>query len=402
MSSTHVFHLTYNNNNKRTEDGPVRVQPKKIELPETIQGVSASSFHFLGSMLYVGESSGAQNKVHVLRLRPGKSRENDGRMDVDEEHGKRTSRKQTISLPGSSRAQNNNNSGSVSLSIGSIHANDKFLVTVCHERENAIHIFQRAGKQEPYEHFWTLPSLGGGTDSRPAAVTLLDGNKLAVATYRSHLYLFDIETKSLNKWSEHYGFPLKERKWTEDSLCGRGYPTRLIPLPNDRLIIASFGNFCVIDLTKPIPRRCRFVPKRPAWKTRRKYKAIVHDDDDDEDDQDDRDEENDDHWLRPRVTKVVEDEYSHNDADDDDAAEANNTNANTPTASTISTKSVAVPREVHDQELASRSCTICSHYKNILYTNVLGPKEIIVIEQPWLEIAEMLPAALKRKIYGAE
>ena len=153
-------------------------------------------------------------------------------------------------------------------------------------------------------------------------------------------------------------------------------------LRNALLVQASFGTFCVIDLTKPMPRRCRTVPKRPVWKNkkRRKHKAIVHDNDDDEDNDDN---DNDDHWLVPRVTKVVEDEY-----DDDDATK---------------TKSlVKVPHKIHDQELAARSCTICSHYKNILYTNFLGPKEMVVIEQPWVDIAETLPAALQRKIYGAD
>jgi len=393
MTSTYVFQLIYSAG-KGIDDGPVRLKPRKLELPKMIQNVSATSFHFVGTTLYVGVSSGAR-QVHVLRLRPNKHKENDDEMDVGEDGEKRSTCKQTISLPESQPS----NIGAVALPIQSIHANEEFLVTVRHERENAVHIFKRTDKHARYEHFWTLPNLGGGTDARPAAVTLLDGNKLAVATYRSQLYLFDIETRSLNKWSEQYGFPLKDRKWSEDSLCGRGYPVRLIPLPNDRLIMASFGSFCVIDLTKPIPRRCRFVPKRPAWKIRRKYKAVVHDDADDHE----QDEENDDHWLRPRVTKVVEDEYSHHDpdAEDDDETEANALAITSPFRS-ASTKAVAIPHEVQDEELASRSCTICSHYKNILYTNVLGPKEMIVIEQPWLEIAETFPAALQRKIYGAE
>ena len=158
---------------------------------------------------------------------------------------------------------------------------------------------------------------------------------------------------------------------------------------------ASFGTFCVIDLSKPIPRRCRTVPKRPVWQNRRKYKPIVHDDDDEDD--------NDDHWLEPRVTKVVEDEYSHNDADgdaeDDDATETKHS-PTSPSKSTL--KIIPVPNDIPDEELVARSCTICSHYKNMLYTDFLGPKEMIVVEQPWLEVAETFPAALQRRIYGAD
>ena len=118
-------------------------------------------------------------------------------------------------------------------------------MTSSHARENAIHIFRRRTSKASYEHFWTLPNLGGGADARPAAVALLDKKRLAVATYRSHLYLLDIETRSLNKWSEQYGFPIREKKWTEDSLCGRGYPLRLMPQQNGRLVMVRIHSFSI-------------------------------------------------------------------------------------------------------------------------------------------------------------
>ncbi|VEU40989.1 unnamed protein product [Pseudo-nitzschia multistriata] len=390
MSSTYVFYIDY----IASAESPRRIRPRMIELPEEIRNVSATTFLFVGATLYVGDSSRDQ-KVYVARLRPGKTKgEDEDQMGIDVDDSKKKSLQETIILPTSCQTS----SGQIALPIQSIHANDEFLVTLSHAQENAIHIFRRKTKNRPFEHFWTLPSLGGGTDARPAAVTLLDGNKLAVATYRSHLYLFDIETKSLNEWSEKYGFPLKDSKWTEDALCDRGYPVRLIPRQNGRLVLVSFGTFCVIDLTKPMPQRCRTVPKRPVWRTRKKYKAVVHDDGEDHDNVED----NDDHWLDSRVTKVVEDEYSHNDldAEDDDATEAKNSQASASRSS--DTKSIKVPNEIHDEELAARSCTICSHYKNILYANFLGAKEMIVVEQPWLDIVETFPAALQRKIYGAD
>jgi len=305
---------------------------------------------------------------------------------------------------------NNNNESEIELPIQSIHASDdgKFMVTMSHTRENAIHIFYRKDHKAHYEHYWTLPSLGGSSNgnddsSRPAAIAIVDGNKLAVATYRSHIYLFNIESKSLNEWSEQHGFPIKDNKWTDDLLCDKGYPLRLIPIKDqkDRLIMTSFGTFCVIDISKPMPRQCRNIPRKPAWKKRRKHKPIVHQDDDD-------DEEDDDHndkkvWLERRITKVVEDEYSHGDAD-----------APPPVSpfkkrSTSSSLTVAngnthspTPNEVSDEEIATKNCTICSHYKNMLYTDFLGPKEMVVVEQPWLDVAETFQAALQRRIYGAD
>jgi len=159
--------------------------------------------------------------------------------------------------------------------------------------------------------------------------------------------------------------------------------------------MTSFGTFCIVDLSKPMPRRCRNVPRRPAWKNRRKHKPIVHQDDDDDDEDDDDDDHNEKKlWLEPRISKVVEDEYSPDDPNAPPSVIA-------AAANTI-TKLSTTPNEVSDDEIATRNCTICSHYKNMLYTDFLGPKEMVVVEQPWLDVAETFPAALERRIYGAD
>lgn len=387
-SSTYVFHLKYAEGKTNDEDS-LRLQPTKVELPEGLKDVSATTFLFTNDELYIGDSSGHQ-KVHIMRLPEENNEDNKNHMDVEGVgDGDTQLSMQTVSLP---ESQQSNFAEEILLPIESIHADGEFMVTSSHARENAIHVFRRRSNNASYEHFWTLPSLGGGSDARPAAVTLIDGKRLAVATYRSHLYLLDIETRSLNEWSEQYGFPIREKKWTEDSLCGRGYPLRLMPQQNGRLVMASFGTFCIIDLNETMPRRCRTVPRRPAWKNRRKFKPIVHNDGGDD---------NDDHWLEPRVNTVVEDEYSHNDpdADDDEATETNHTLAS-PTKS--SSNIIPISQAIPDEELVSRNCTICSHYKNMLYLDFLGPKEVIIVEQPWSEIAETFPAALQRRIYGAD
>lgn len=145
---------------------------------------------------------------------------------------------------------------------------------------------------------------------------------------------------------------------------------------------ASFGTFCVIDFSKPIPRQCRYVPRRRAWKNRRKYKPIVHEVEDDPDDNTaEVEDEEKKIWLESRVSKPAEDEYS-----------------------TELMSNTATPNAVSDEDIAAdrRSCTVCSHYKNMLYTEFLGPKEMIVVEQPWLDVVETFPAALQRRIYGAD
>lgn len=380
-SSTYVFCLKITAG-ETNENKSVQLQPVKLQLPERIENVSASTFLFTSNELYIGDSSGSP-KVHVLCLPSQKNDEgDDNSMDMNEEDVV-TLDVQTVSLPDVQQLQD------IMLPIQSIHADGEFMVTSCHARENATHIFRRRNSKASFEHFWTLPSLGGDAGDRPAAVTLLDKKRLAVATYRSHLYVLDIETRSLNKWSEQYGFPIRKKKWTVDSLCGRGYPLRLLPQQNDRLIMTSFGSFCIIDLNKPMPRHCRAVPKRPVCKNRRKCKPIVHDDSDDDED----------HWLEPRVTTVVEDEYSSDD-DEDDASEETN-HARTLLSNSSSNKTT-VSQEITDAETSSQNCTICSHYKDMLYTDFLGPREMIIVEQPWSKIAETFPAALQRRIYGAD
>ena len=229
-SSTYLFSLQFVTSKTNDETS---LKPEKVELPRALQKVSATAFHFTDDELYIGDSSGNQ-KVHILRLPSTKTVNNDeNQMDTDEDDAADFSL-QTVSLP---EYEKSSIDEEIVLPISSIHTDGEFMVISSHAREHSVHIFRRSSSTASFEHFWTLPSLGGGADARPAAVTLIDGKKLAVATYRSHLYLLDIETRSLNQWSEQYGFPIREKKWTEDLLCGRGYPLRLIPQENGRLIM---------------------------------------------------------------------------------------------------------------------------------------------------------------------
>ena len=239
-SSTYVFRLKIDAD-RTSNNGAVRLQPEKLELPEIIQNVSASAFLFVNDELYIGDSSDDQ-KVHVLRLTTQHNDEEDENcMDMGVENGI-TFDVQTLTIPDTRQSRE------IMLPIQSIHADGEFMVTSCHARENAINIFRRRNNTSPFEHFWTLPSLGGGVDDRPAAVALLDKKRLAVATYRSHLYVLDIETRSLNEWSKQYGFPIRKKKWTEDSLCGRGYPLRLLPQQNGRIVMVRLSLCYIISL----------------------------------------------------------------------------------------------------------------------------------------------------------
>ncbi len=236
-SSTFLFRLKFVSDTTKDDDS-IQLKPEKVELLEGLQNVSGTTFAFTSDELYVGDSSGRQ-KVHIVRLPSDKKEDDDeNQMDVEEDDGAERSM-QTVSLP---ESQKSGITEEILLPIQSIHVRGEYMVTSSHSRENSVHVFRRSSTESPYEHFWTLPSLGGGADARPAAIAMVDGGKLAVATYRSHLYLLDIETRSLNEWSEQYGFPIREKKWTEDSLCDRGYPLRLIPRQNGSLVMVRMNS----------------------------------------------------------------------------------------------------------------------------------------------------------------
>lgn len=48
----------------------------------------------------------------------------------------------------------------------------------------------------------------------------------------------------------------------------------------------------------------------------------------------------------------------------------------------------------------SRNCTVCLQYNGMLYLDFVGQNEMVVVEQPWLEVVETLPEALQRRVYG--
>jgi U3 small nucleolar RNA-associated protein 4 len=48
----------------------------------------------------------------------------------------------------------------------------------------------------------------------------------------------------------------------------------------------------------------------------------------------------------------------------------------------------------------SWNCSICLQYNGILYLNFVGQREMVVVEQPWLEVVETFPDAIQRSVYG--
>lgn len=46
------------------------------------------------------------------------------------------------------------------------------------------------------------------------------------------------------------------------------------------------------------------------------------------------------------------------------------------------------------------SCTICLRYNSMLYMDCIDDNEMVIVEQPWLNVVATFPEALQRKVYG--
>lgn len=57
-------------------------------------------------------------------------------------------------------------------------------------------------------------------------------------------------------------------------------------------------------------------------------------------------------------------------------------------------------QQQQDEDPNARNCIICLHYNSMLYMNFLGPREMIVVEQPWLQVVATFPEAVQRRVYG--
>jgi hypothetical protein len=47
------------------------------------------------------------------------------------------------------------------------------------------------------------------------------------------------------------------------------------------------------------------------------------------------------------------------------------------------------------------SCTICLSYNSMMFMKFIDNHELVIIEQPWLNVVATFPGALQRKVYGA-
>jgi hypothetical protein len=216
------------------------VTPIKLTLPKAIRNVSATALTFWGNVLFVGDAH--RRCIHVVNIKHRFDAKSLGdEMDVDKEGQEEEMPFTTIALPPSGQLQEDGISREMSLPVQTILVtrSGKHMVTMSHVRENAVHIFQHVDGESRvcFQHCWTLPNLG----DRPASMALIQNNQIAVATYKSRLYVFDMIEKKLSPFSERHGFPVESNRWTEDLPCRRDFPIRLMVNPRNKaqLIMVS-------------------------------------------------------------------------------------------------------------------------------------------------------------------
>ncbi|CAJ1935999.1 unnamed protein product [Cylindrotheca closterium] len=224
-SSTFIFKLNLEAYGK---DDEFMFQPEQMELPDALKQNAATAFHFSGNVLFLATAS--TNTLFAIDL---------------------TTMEYTniATLP----------IGDGSLPIHSIQTTEDFVVTLSHARGSGVQIFRRDPSSPlSFGSHWTIPSL---QEARVAATCLIEGGQLAVATFASRLFIFDLPAKRLSKWSKQIGYPIKS--WPAELSARRDFPVRLISNPSkpSQLILASFGAFCVINLSKALPEHCQMVPE---------------------------------------------------------------------------------------------------------------------------------------------
>lgn len=198
-----------------------------------------------------------------------------------------------------------------------------------------VHIFTLPfGNDGSYGHWWSLPAL----EAPISSVRFLEGEdpEIVAACSNFSFYVFNVITKSLGEWSEQQGFPLTPKlpyELTHQNDAALRCVTN--PATPNKFLLATFGSFCAVDLSQPLPEQARvFPPEHVRGKRKRKQRSEGQD-------------------QEP------------------------------PSAAQLNT-----------------NCTICLRYNGMLFIDFIDANEMLVVEQPWLNVVRNFPAALERKVYG--
>eukprot|EP00977_Amphora_coffeiformis_P003458 scaffold638_cov168-Amphora_coffeaeformis.AAC.40 len=237
------------------------------------------------------------------------------------------------------------------------------------------------GKEGTVRHLWTLPSL----DSPIADVSFLDENRIAVGSIDFELVIFDIKEQRLNQWNVGTG---SDQSLPPDLKKRRDHPVRVFPAvgnPNQVFLVSCkscvsqgrySGSLCpfacwVVILAKGSD------PLFAHWGDASRL-----------------------HWYRQRkhggsgafVVFQIDQPFP--------------TSCRYFPEDHVRSKREAkriksIPRKLREESESGSTAKICYQYNSMVYLGFLSDAEMVVVEEPWINVWNTLPAALSRRVYGS-
>lgn len=58
-------------------------------------------------------------------------------------------------------------------------------------------------------------------------------------------------------------------------------------------------------------------------------------------------------------------------------------------------------KSLEEKDESEDFCGLCLSYNSILFFGFLNSNEMVVVEEPWLNVVSTLPEALQEKVYGS-
>ena len=52
------------------------------------------------------------------------------------------------------------------------------------------------------------------------------------------------------------------------------------------------------------------------------------------------------------------------------------------------------------ENMEDSKCTLCLRYNSMLCMDFVSDNEMVIVEQPWLDVVATFPEALQRRVYG--
>jgi len=213
---------------------------------------------------------------------------------------------------------------------------------------------------------------------------------LIVTCIDSSFYLFNVGPKTLSEWSQDAGIPIAPN--LPPNLVSKfDYPTHIVSGLNDtaqdntaegetdgvntsgrKFLLASHANFVAIDLDQPVPKVAPTIPTRHLRAGKRQRGG------------NDTTESS----KQSPQPHYVPGPYSHHNKSR--WIQKLKARGVTPELYTATNEEAA----------PNKNFTICYHYNHVLHLDLVRPNEMVVVEQPWLDVVHSLPDALARNVYG--